>query len=111
MKLIAATLRNDALDELVSALTHTRATGLTATEVRVLGGSNERMTYRGSDMPVATVRTRVEIVVEDEGVEAVLRALVALGSNAPGDEGVAFVLPVTDAYRIRTGDWEGNIPG
>lgn len=109
MKLITATLRHAIVDDLVSALRGTRASGLTATEVRLHSSAGERLTYRGSDMPVATVRTKVEIVVEDEGVEDVLRALVALGSQARDDDGIAFVVPVTDAYRIRTGDWEGDL--
>ena len=105
MKLITAHVRNDVLEDLVTALAATGASGMTATEVRMHSVTGERLTYRGSNFPVATIRSKVEIVVDDEVVEEVVRVIMALDRT---NDGIAFVLPVTESYRIRTGDWEGD---
>jgi nitrogen regulatory protein P-II 1 len=106
MKKIEAIIRTFALDEVRDALDQLDVTGMTVTDVRGYGSSGGHAAiYPGAEYVVDFVpRLKVEVVVGDDQVNAVLDALVnAAWSGEPGD-GMVFVLPVDEAVRIRTRD-------
>ncbi len=106
MKKIEAVIRPFKLDEVKIALVNAGIVGMTVSEVRGFGrqkGQTER--YRGSEYTVEFLqKLKVEIVVEDDLVEAVVEKLVAAARTGEIGDGKIFISPVEQTIRIRTGE-------
>ena len=64
--------------------------------------------YRGSEYTVDFLpKTMVEAVVEDDMVDAAVKAIVTAAKTGKIGDGKVFVIPVESAVRIRT-DEEGG---
>ena len=53
-------------------------------------------------------RRLLSIVVNEEFVQPAIDAIVKAGATGRVGDGKIFVLPVDDAYRVRTGDKGGD---
>ena len=107
MKRVEAIVENEKLELVRSALDRSGVDGMTVSEVREFErSSNHLEQYRGAEHRVHYVaKTRVEIVVEDSRVPALLEELVrALRSGRLGGDGRIFVQPVDEAVRVRTNE-------
>ncbi len=106
MKKIEAIIKPFKLDDVREAVAETGITGMTVTEVKGFGrqkGHTEL--YRGAEYVVDFLpKMRVEVVVPDERVEAVVEAVVKAANTGKIGDGKVFVTPVEQAIRIRTGD-------
>jgi len=106
MKLVTAVVKPHKWEEIRSALEMAGVTGMTVSEVSGYGrqkGHTE--VYRGAEYDVALVpKIRVEILLEDAEVEAVVEALVSSARTGRIGDGKVWVVPVDSAIRIRTGD-------
>ncbi|WP_182349083.1 P-II family nitrogen regulator [Tomitella gaofuii] len=111
MKLVTAIIRPVALDEVEAALSAAGVHGMTVTEVRGRGrqkGHTEL--YRGSEFAVDMhTKAKVEVVVADTAVDAVVAALVAAARSGDGDvgrvgDGKVWVTRVEQVVRVRTGE-------
>jgi nitrogen regulatory protein P-II 1 len=106
MKQITAIIKPFKLDEVREALAAVGVTGLTVTEVKGFGrqkGHTEL--YRGAEYVVDFLpKNKVEVVVADSQVDAVLDAVVAAARTGKIGDGKIFVSPVERAIRIRTGE-------
>ncbi len=106
MKKIQAVIKPFKLDEVRDALTREGVGGMTATEVRGFGrqkGHTEL--YRGTEYVVDTLpKVELEMVVPDWRVELVVEAIVKAANTGHIGDGKIFVVPVLDAFRIRTGE-------
>ncbi|WP_347556122.1 P-II family nitrogen regulator [Robbsia sp. KACC 23696] len=106
MKQITAIIKPFKLDEVREALAAVGVTGLTVTEVKGFGrqkGHTEL--YRGAEYVVDFLpKNKVEVVVSDSQVDAVLDAVVAAARTGKIGDGKIFVSPVDRAIRIRTGE-------
>jgi len=106
MKLITAVVKPDVTDELVLAVTAAGARGLTATEVlgfgQQFGHGIEVSTAGYSAMLLPKVR--VDIVVQDEAVGAVVGAIAKCANTGAIGDGKIWVSPVDDVLRVRTGE-------
>ncbi|KKB61380.1 hypothetical protein WM40_23555 [Robbsia andropogonis] len=106
MKQITAIIKPFKLDEVREALAAVGVTGLTVTEVKGFGrqkGHTEL--YRGAEYVVDFLpKNKVEVVVSDAQVDAVLDAVVAAARTGKIGDGKIFVSPVDRAIRIRTGE-------
>ncbi len=106
MKKVEAIIKPFKLDEVKDALAAAGIIGLTITEVRGFGRQKgHQELFRGSEYVVDLLpKLKVEAVVNDEQVEAVVQAI--LGSARTGNigDGKVFVYPLEEAYRIRTGE-------
>lgn len=109
MKMIQAIIKPFKLDDVREALTEIGVTGMTATEVKGFGrqkGHTEL--YRGAEYVVDFLpKVKLEIVINDEKVEAVIEAVTKAAQTGKIGDGKIFVLDVEQAIRIRTGE-EGN---
>ncbi|HPE58884.1 MAG: P-II family nitrogen regulator [Thiothrix sp.] len=109
MKLVQAIVKPFKLDDVREALTEIGVTGMTAIEVKGFGrqkGHTEL--YRGAEYVVDFLpKIKLEIVVTDEQVDAVIEAVSNAAKTGKIGDGKIFVLPVEQAIRIRTGE-EGN---
>jgi nitrogen regulatory protein P-II 1 len=81
-------------------------TGLTVTEVKGFGrqkGHTEL--YRGAEYVVDFLpKIKVEVVVADDRVEAVIDAIVKAAHTGKIGDGKIFVSPIEQVIRIRTGE-------
>ena len=106
MKLITAIVRPFKLDEVREALSQAGVSGITVTEVKGFGrqkGHTEL--YRGAEYIVNFLpKVKIETVVNDDRVEAVIDALQAVAATGKTGDGKIFVTPVEQAIRIRTGE-------
>ncbi|HNR91742.1 MAG TPA: P-II family nitrogen regulator [Dokdonella sp.] len=106
MKLVTAIIRPFKLDEVREALSQVGVSGITVTEVKGFGrqkGHTEL--YRGAEYVVDFLpKVRIETVVTDERVEAVIEAILAVAATGKTGDGKIFVSPVEQVIRIRTGE-------
>lgn len=104
MKKIEAIIRPEALEDLREALDTKGISGMTVTEVRGRGHQKGITLewrvgeYRVEFMP----KTKVEIVVEDKQVEAVIDTITEVCSSGNVGDGKIFILPVEEVVKIRT---------
>jgi nitrogen regulatory protein P-II 1 len=106
MQKIEAIIKPFKLDDVKDALTELGVQGMTVTEVKGFGrtGGN-REVYRGSAYIVDLVpKVKVEVVVPDEIVSAVLDAIEKSAKTGRIGDGKIFVVRVDEALRIRTGE-------
>ncbi len=106
MKKVEAIIRPDRLQAVQDALDVLGGSGLTITEV--LGCGRQRgytETYRGARANISLQRkVKVEAVVADDSVEAVVAAIAGAAKTGEVGDGKIFVLPVEEAIGIRTGE-------
>ncbi|NER25490.1 MAG: P-II family nitrogen regulator [Symploca sp. SIO1B1] len=106
MKKVEAIIRPFKLDEVKIALVNAGVVGMTVSEVRGFGrqkGQTER--YRGSEYTVEFLqKLKIEIVLEDDKVEAVVQKIIAAARTGEIGDGKIFITPVDDIIRIRTGE-------
>lgn len=107
MKEIKAIIQPFMLDQVLAALReHERLPGVTVSEV--LGWGKSRAAdaaepAREGSFPVAK-KTKLEIVVADELVEAIVDVIArAARTGRPGD-GKIFIIDVNDTVKIRTNE-------
>ncbi|HEV8373222.1 MAG TPA: P-II family nitrogen regulator [Actinomycetota bacterium] len=106
MKLVVAVIKPFKLDEVKAALEGVGIQGLTVTDARGFGrqkGHTE--VYRGAEYQVELLpKTRIEVLVDDEAADDVVKAVVAGARTGAIGDGKVWVLPVEQALRIRTGE-------
>jgi nitrogen regulatory protein P-II 1 len=106
VKKVEAVIRPDRLQAVQDALDGLGTSGLTVTEVLGCGaqrGYTEM--YRGARANISLQRkVKVEAVVGDSMVEAVIDAISGAARTGEVGDGKIFVLAVDDAVRIRTGE-------
>jgi nitrogen regulatory protein P-II 2 len=106
MKLIKAIIKPFKLDDVREALSEIGIQGITVSEVKGFGrqkGHTEL--YRGAEYVVDFLpKVKVETVVSDDQVEAVIEAIKKAANTGKIGDGKIFVLAVEQAIRIRTGE-------
>ena len=106
MKLVIAVIKPFKLEEVREALTSIGVQGLMVSEVKGYGRqSGHTEIYRGAEYVVNFVpKVKLELVVPDAAVTAVVDALAATAKTGKIGDGKIFVLPVEQAMRVRTGE-------
>ena len=106
MKLISCVIRPEKLDAVTVALSKVGVVGMTITDVRGFGrqkGQTEH--YRGEEYTIRFLpKVRLEIVVQDDEVNAAIKAISQAARTGNIGDGKIFVIDVKDAVRIRTGE-------
>ena len=106
MKRIEAIIKPFKLDEVKDALAEVGVQGMTVTEVKGFGRTGgKKEVYRGSSYVVDFVpKVKVEVVVTDDQVNAVLDAIERSAKTGRIGDGKIFVIPIEEVVRIRTGE-------
>jgi nitrogen regulatory protein PII len=106
MKQITAIVKPFKLEEVREALTSIGVQGLMVSDVRGYGRqSGHTEIYRGAEYVVNFVpKVKLELVVPDGAVAQVVDTLAATAKTGKIGDGKIFVLPVTHAVRVRTGE-------
>jgi nitrogen regulatory protein PII len=106
MKLITAIVKPFKLDDVKDALKAAGVQGITVSEVRGFGrqgGHSE--TYRGAEYKIDFVpKVRLELVVDDSSVDAVIAAIKASAKTGKIGDGKIWVANIDRLVRIRTGE-------
>jgi len=106
MKKVEAIIKPFKLDEVKEALNQIGIQGITVSEVKGFGrqkGHTEL--YRGAEYVVDFLpKIKVELVVTDEMASKVIDAIAGAANTGRIGDGKIFVLPITEAIRIRTGE-------
>ena len=106
MKLVKAIVRPNKVDDVRDALEKLSMPGMTVTDVRGHGRQKgHTAVYRGKEYEVSLLpKVEIEVVVGDDMVEEVVAAVVRAARTGEIGDGRVFVLPVEEAYNIRTGE-------
>jgi nitrogen regulatory protein P-II 1 len=106
MKKIEAIIKPFKLDEVKEALQEVGVQGITVTEAKGFGrqkGHTEL--YRGAEYIVDFLpKVKIEIVVPTELLETAVEAIQKAARTGRIGDGKIFVLDVSEAIRIRTGE-------
>jgi nitrogen regulatory protein PII len=108
MKLIKSIVRPDKVDAVKDAVGRINVSGMTVTEVRGHGKQKgHTAVYRGQEYNVSLLpKMQIEIVIPDEIVDDVVKAIILAARTGEVGDGRVFVTPVTHSYKIRTGELE-----
>ncbi|MDA8165164.1 MAG: P-II family nitrogen regulator [Desulfobacteraceae bacterium] len=106
MKKIEAIIKPFKLDEVKEALNDVGVKGMTVSEVKGFGRQKgHKEVYRGAEYTIDFVpKVKIEVIIETELVTKVVRAILDSAKTGQIGDGKIFVLPVDEAYRIRTGE-------
>ena len=108
MKKIEAIIRKSKFDEVVSALHDAEVYFFSYWDVTGVGNEKEGHVYRGISYSTSEIQRRyLSIVVSDSFVEKTINAIIENAATDKVGDGKVFILPVDEAYRIRTGE-KGN---
>jgi nitrogen regulatory protein P-II 1 len=106
MKKIEAIIKPFKLDDVKAAVTELGIEGMTVSEVRGFGRQKGHTEiYRGSEYTIDFLpKIKVEIVVGDADADKVSEAIMKAARTDKIGDGKIFIIPVSEAMRIRTGD-------
>ena len=106
MKIVTAIIKPFKLDDVREALDRVGAHGMTVSEVKGYGRQKGHTEiYRGAEYVVNFVpKVRLEIVVPDSLVEAIVEAIRSAALTGTIGDGKIFVAPIERVVRIRTGE-------
>jgi nitrogen regulatory protein PII len=106
MKLIKCIVRPNKVDDVRDALEKLSLAGMTVTDVRGHGRQKgHTAVYRGKEYAVSLLpKTEIEVVVADEVVDDVIKAIMEAARTGEIGDGRIFVSSVDVSYKIRTGE-------
>jgi nitrogen regulatory protein P-II 1 len=104
MKLVKCIIQPERVNDVIETLV-TMIPGLTVSEARGHGRQKGHSAiYRGQEYQVSLIpKTVVEIVIEDNKVEDIIKVIVSKARTGNIGDGRIFVLPVEENYHVRTG--------
>ena len=106
MKKIESYIRHEAFEPIRMELLALGFPSLTISEVKGSGrqkGITER--YRGAELTnYLRPKVKLECVVSDRDVQTIVDTILKHARTGAVGDGKVFVLPVEDAYRVRTGE-------
>ena len=106
MKKIEAIIKHFKLDDVREALTELGIQGMTVTEVKGFGRQRGQVeVYRGTEFEVRFLpKIKIELVVPEDMAPKVVEKLISSANTGSIGDGKIFLIPVDEAYRIRTGE-------
>ena len=108
MKMIKSIVRPNKVDDVKDALAKLNIAGMTVTEVRGHGKQKGHTAiYRGKEYNVSLLpKMEIEVVVPEPLADDAIKAIIAAARTGEIGDGRVFVMPVTESYRIRTGEMD-----
>ena len=105
MKKIEAIIRKSKFNEVKEALHKVEVNFFSYWDVTGLGNEKQGHVYRGISYSTSEIQRRyLSIVVNDSFVQPTIDAILGAAATDKVGDGKIFVLPVEEAYRIRTGE-------
>ena len=109
MKSIVAIIRQEKYQDVKNALSAVGCEGMNVSEVKGRGSQRGiKESYRGSSYCIDLIpKTRIEIIVKEEGVDLIVDAIKKSAYTGNIGDGKIFIYPIDNVFRIRTGE-EGD---
>ena len=106
MKKIEAFIRHEAFEPIRIDLLELGFPSLSISEVKGSGRQKGIVeTYRGAELTnYLRPKIKLECVVDDGDVQTVVDTILKHGRTGAGGDGTVFVIPVDNAWRVRTGE-------
>lgn len=106
LKKIEAIIKPFKLDDVKEALNEMGIQGMTISEVKGYGRQKgHKEIYRGAEYVVDFIpKIKIEIVLDEERADAVVEKIRQSANTGKIGDGKIFVLPVSEALRVRTGE-------
>lgn len=105
MKKIEAIIRSSKYSDVKEALHQAGVNFFSYWDVTGIGNEQRGHVYRGISYSTSEIQRRfLSIVVNDDFVQPTIDAILKSGATDKVGDGKIFILPVEEAYRIRTGD-------
>lgn len=106
MKKVEAIIRSEKFEEVKEALNKQNIKGITVSQVMGCGNQKGKKNfYRGTVVELSLLpKTKLEIVLEDENVDSVVKVIKEVGKTGEIGDGKIFVYNIEDVIRIRTGE-------
>ncbi|MGD1998437.1 MAG: P-II family nitrogen regulator [Flavobacteriaceae bacterium] len=105
MKKIEAIIRRSKYSDVKEALHQAGVNFFSYWDVTGIGNEQRGHVYRGISYSTSEIQRRfLSIVVNDDFVQPTIDAILKSGATDKVGDGKIFILPVEEAYRIRTGD-------
>ena len=110
MKLITAIIKPFKLEDVRDALTKLGVAGLTVSEVKGFGRQKGHTEiYRGAEYTVNFLpKIKIEVVVPSDRADKVVEAIASAAKTGQIGDGKIFVVDVSHALRIRTGETDSD---
>lgn len=105
-KKLEVIIREEALDPVKDALRAIGIVGMNVVEVRGHGreGGYE-LSWRGTSYHMDLIpKIQINIVLSDDNVEKTIEAITQAARTGTEGDGIIFIYPVDDVFRIRTGE-------
>lgn len=108
MKKIETIIRKSKFDEVRHALHEVNVYFFSYWDVTGVGHEKKEHLYRGIAYSSSDIQRRfLSIVVNDDFVDVTVNAILHAAHTGEVGDGKIFVIPVEEAYRIRTGEKGG----
>lgn len=106
MKRIIAVIRQEKFEDVKRALLAADVEGMNVSEVKGRGRQlGIKESYRGSSYCIDLIpKTRIELIVNDEELEPILKVIEENARTGEVGDGKIFVSDVMEVIRIRTGE-------
>ncbi|MEW6266533.1 MAG: P-II family nitrogen regulator [Thermodesulfobacteriota bacterium] len=106
MKKVEAIIKPFKLEDVKDALAGIGTEGMTVSEVKGFGRQKgHKEVYRGAEYAVDFLpKIKIEIVASDDKADQIVSAIQRSAYSGKIGDGKIFVLPVSEAVRIRTGE-------
>ena len=109
MKKIEAIIRKSKFKEVKASRHSVEVNFFSYWDVTGIGNEKEGHVYRGISYSTSEIQRRyLSIVVNDDFVDRTVKAILKSAATDRIGDGKIFVLPVEEAYRIRTGEKGGT---
>jgi len=106
MKLVVAVIKPHRLDDVKESLREAGVSGLTTIEAQGFGRQRGHTEiYRGAEYQIDFVpKVQIEVLTEDDRVDQVVQLIMTSARTGKIGDGKIWVMPVEQAFRIRTGE-------
>jgi len=109
MKKVEAIIRKSKFEDVKKALHAVEVNFFSYWDVTGVGNEKQGHVYRGISYSTSEIQRRfLSIIVNDEFVQRTVDAIIKSGATNKVGDGKIFILPVEEAYRIRTGEKGGK---
>jgi len=109
MKKIEAIIRKSKFEQVKEALHNVEVNFFSYWDVTGVGNEKEGHVYRGITYSTSEIQRRyLSIVVNDDFVQPTIDAILKSAATDSVGDGKIFILPVEEAFRIRTGEKGGK---
>tara|TARA_Y200000002_G_scaffold150926_1_gene124759 strand:- start:191 stop:529 length:339 start_codon:yes stop_codon:yes gene_type:complete len=105
MKKVEAIIRKSKFEDVKKALHEIEVNFFSYWDVTGVGNEKQGHVYRGISYSTSEIQRRfLSIIVNDKFVQRTVDAIIKSGATNKVGDGKIFILPVEEAYRIRTGE-------